>query len=118
MFLETLNSLMESNGLNKNTLSKYSGIPYTTIVGFYTKGTDNVKLSTLRKLADYFNVSLDFLINGQDATENTDSIENELMTSFNKLNKKGKTEAVKRVTELTQITEYTFSNLSDTGTAI
>ena len=65
MFLDILNELMKTNGYNKNSLAKESGIPYTTIVGFYSKGTDNVKLSTLRKLADFFGVSLDYLINGE-----------------------------------------------------
>lgn len=60
-FIEKLNKLMEERGLNKSSLARESGIPYTTIDGFYKKGTDNVKLSTLRKLASYFNCSLDYL---------------------------------------------------------
>ena len=47
-FTEKLDALMAKNGINKSILSKESGIPYTTIAGFYTKGTDNVKLSTLK----------------------------------------------------------------------
>ena len=64
MFLEILNKLMNEKGLNKNTLAKESGIPYTTIAGFYKKGANNVKLSTLKKLADFFNVSVDYFIYG------------------------------------------------------
>ena len=60
-FLEKLDKLMEERNINKNQLSKGSGVPYTTIVGFYNKGTDNVKLSTLKKLAVYFGCSLDYL---------------------------------------------------------
>ena len=52
---------MAEKGINKSILSKESGIPYTTIAGFYTKGTDNVKLSTLKKLSAYFDCSIDFL---------------------------------------------------------
>ncbi len=52
-FTEKLDALMAQKGINKSILSKESGIPYTTIAGFYTKGTDNVKLSTLRKLSSY-----------------------------------------------------------------
>ncbi len=58
---DKLDLLMEERGINKRDLSRNSGIPYTTIVNFYEKGTKNVKLSTLRKLTDYFNVSLDYL---------------------------------------------------------
>lgn len=61
-FINKLDSLMNERGINKSILSKESGIPYTTIDGFYKKGTDNVKLSTLRKLSAYFNCTLDFLV--------------------------------------------------------
>ena len=47
-FTDKLDALMAEKGINKSVLSKESGIPYTTIAGFYTKGTDNVKLSTLK----------------------------------------------------------------------
>ena len=60
-FTDKLDALMAEKGINKSILSKESGIPYTTIVGFYTKGTDNVKLSTLKKLSAYFDCSIDFL---------------------------------------------------------
>lgn len=60
-FTDKLDALMAKKGINKSILSKESGIPYTTIAGFYTKGTDNVKLSTLKKLSAYFDCSIDFL---------------------------------------------------------
>jgi repressor LexA len=59
---DKLDLLMSEKGLSRMGLSKESGVPYMTIVNFYEKGTDNVKLSTLRKLADYFEVSLDYLV--------------------------------------------------------
>ena len=58
-FLTKLDKLMKDRNINKNQLSKESGVPYTTIDGFYKKGTDNIKLSTLKKLAAYFECSLD-----------------------------------------------------------
>lgn len=60
-FTEKLDLLMKERGLSRMGLSKESGIPYMTIVNFYEKGTDNIKLSTLRKLADFFGVSIDYL---------------------------------------------------------
>ena len=80
MFLDTLNFLMKERKLNKNTLAKESGIPYTTIDGFYKKGCDNVKLSTLTRLADFFGVSLDYLINGQ--ITNVSSHEREVILAY------------------------------------
>lgn len=59
-FLEKLNYLMEKNHLNKSTLSKACNIPYTTIDGWYKKGYEGLKLTTLRKLAQYFGTSLDY----------------------------------------------------------
>ena len=59
-FLSKLDELMKKNNLNKSTLSKNCGIPYTTIDGWYKRGYEGLKLTTLRKLSDYFNISLDF----------------------------------------------------------
>lgn len=61
-FLDKLDQLMEDSGLNKNTLSQSSGIPYTTIDGWYKKGYNNAKLSSIQKIADYFHTTLDYLI--------------------------------------------------------
>lgn len=60
-FLTKLDKLMKDRNINKSQLSKESGVPYTTIDGFYKKGTDNIKLSTLKKLSSYFGCSLDYL---------------------------------------------------------
>lgn len=64
-FIEKLNYLMERDKLNKNTLSKACDIPYTTIDGWYKKGCEGLKLTTLRKLANYFNTTLDFWASDQ-----------------------------------------------------
>lgn len=68
-FTDKLDALMAEKGINKSILSKESGIPYTTIAGFYTKGADNVKLSTLRKLSSYLGCSIDYLADD----DNTDA---------------------------------------------
>lgn len=64
-FLEKLNYLMERDKLNKSTLSKSCNIPYTTIDGWYKKGYEGLKLTTLRKLAVFFGTSLDFWASDQ-----------------------------------------------------
>ena len=56
-----LDLLMKERHLNKRQLSMQAHIPYTTISSFYDKGTENVKLSTLKTLASFFNVSLDYI---------------------------------------------------------
>lgn len=59
-FLEKLNYLMEKNHLNKSTLSKACDIPYTTVDGWYKRGYEGLKLPTLKKLSNYFGISLDY----------------------------------------------------------
>ena len=59
---DKLDMMMKEKGISKMDLSRGSGIPYSTISSFYDKGTDNVKLSTLKKIAKYFDCSLDFLV--------------------------------------------------------
>lgn len=66
-FLDVLNQLMKEKGLNKSTLSQLSGVPYTTIDGFYKKGYENAKISTVRKIASALDVSLDYLVGAESA---------------------------------------------------
>ena len=61
-FLDKLDYLMEQHGLNKSSLSRESGIPYTTIDGWYKKGYEAAKISSLKKLCAFFDVSLDYLV--------------------------------------------------------
>lgn len=68
--IENLDKLLYSKKITKAQLSRESGIPYTTIAGFYEKGTNNVKLSTLKKLAVYFQCSIDFLVSNNIENEN------------------------------------------------
>lgn len=60
--LEKLDMLMREKGLNKRTLSQSSGVPYTTIVGLYTKGYEGARMSTIKSIAHFFGVSTDYLI--------------------------------------------------------
>ena len=61
-FTEKLDLLMKEKKINKAELSRESGIPYTTIDGFYKKGSENIKLTTLKKLSNYFGCTLDYLV--------------------------------------------------------
>jgi repressor LexA len=74
-FTDKLDKLMDERSLSRMGVAKGSGVPYTTIVNFYEKGTDNIKLSTLRKLADFFNVSLDYLVDDEEETRKLPSME-------------------------------------------
>ena len=65
-FIERLDSLLKKNGLNKNQLSSQTGIPVSTVYGWYKKGYEGITLPTIKKLADYFNCSIEYLVNGEE----------------------------------------------------
>lgn len=65
---EKLDLLMKERGITVADLAREADVPYTTIKSLYDKGYDNVKLSTLKKLAKYFNCSLDYIAD-DDVTE-------------------------------------------------
>lgn len=63
-FLEILDYLMKKNGMRRADLSRALNIPPTTVNSWYARGTARVDLDTLKKIADYFGVSLEYLVNG------------------------------------------------------
>jgi transcriptional regulator with XRE-family HTH domain len=87
-FLARLDLLSKEKGIsNRFQLAEKSGVPYTTIDNFYRNGYENVKLSTLRKLARFFGCTLDFLIFGTEEQKEEDGRE-ELSTHELELIKK------------------------------
>ncbi len=62
-FNEKIDNYMQENNIsNLKQLAKLSNIPYTTLRDFYDKkSADNSRLSTIRKLSQYMNCSMDYL---------------------------------------------------------
>lgn len=58
---ERLEKFLKEHGYSKADAAKLSGIPYTTIDGLFKKGDENIKLSTLKKLASFMQCTLDEL---------------------------------------------------------
>lgn len=91
---ERLEQMMQNKGMNRRQLSIAAGIPYTTLDGISKRGCDNVKLSTLIKLADYFEISLDYLV-GRGSDKHLSPAEYQELKSFKKYlewrNSNGKT---------------------------
>lgn len=97
MFLKILENLMNERGItNISQLSKLSGVPYMTLKNFWKQGYENIKLSTLRQLTGFFEVSLDYLIYGVDNQYNknelliTEKNERELIKNYRDLSDQGK----------------------------
>lgn len=90
-FIDKLNMLMENRGLKRSDLSRGSGLSYTTIDGLYKKGFDNMKLQTLKAIADYFEVSIDYLVNDDFVeVEGADSEEQRLLAKYRELDDMGR----------------------------
>ena len=58
-----LSDLLKNKGINENDLAKKLNIPYNTIHRIITGTTSDPRLSTLKQISDYFDVTIDDLIN-------------------------------------------------------
>lgn len=61
-FLEALDAYMKEHSLKKSDLSRMTGLPYTTIDGWYKKGPDGIRMSTIRKLSNSLNVPMSYWV--------------------------------------------------------
>lgn len=84
--------------INKGMLSKWEN----------EKGEPSLQYAII--LANFFNVTVDFLIgvNSKNEIGYSSIEEKQLLDNYNKLNDLGKREANKRVSELTEISKYTL----------
>jgi len=60
--LQKLTELMQENGDTVASLSRKSGIPYTTIDGLFKKGFAGTRISTIQAIGRTYHVSMDYLI--------------------------------------------------------
>ena len=63
-FLNNLKLLMETNKITQQELANVLDISPSTITMWFTRGCDNINISTLLKLSNYFNVTMEELVNG------------------------------------------------------
>lgn len=57
--LEKITLLLESKELNRKQFAELSGIPYTTVMNWYTRGANSMTLSSFKRICDYFHVTMD-----------------------------------------------------------
>lgn len=65
--LENLTILMKEKNINRSQLAKEIGIAPSTVNSWFNRNCDNITLSTLIKLSNYFNITMEELINGEPA---------------------------------------------------
>ena len=63
-FLSNLTELMNEKKINRTELAKEIGIAPSTINNWYNRGCGNISLQTLLKLSNFFNISIEELVNG------------------------------------------------------
>lgn len=79
-FLQKLDYLKSLKKDTNYTLSQHTGIPYATIDALYRRGYAGMRLSTLLRLSDYFNVSVDYLV--RDEVTDSERIDVEEFSGF------------------------------------
>ena len=64
--IHKLQILMKKNKIkNISQLSKETGIPYTTLKSIFDGDVNDIRLSTSRKLCDFFKITLDELLDDE-----------------------------------------------------
>ena len=62
LIARNLSALLQKHHLNANQLANILGIPMMTVRRLISGETEDPRISTLKIIADYFQVSIDFLI--------------------------------------------------------
>lgn len=93
-FNEKVDNFMQENNISSlKQLATLSNIPYTTLRDFYEKrSADNSRLSTIRKLSQYMNCTMDYLaydditnINSDKENQKNNEIDNLLFSKAKEL---------------------------------
>ena len=89
-FLDRIDMLMEQKCINKNQLANLTGIPVSTIYGWYKKGYGSITLPTLLKLSEFFCCTMEFLVNGDIEASSPSLAALDVAHNFDRLDDHGK----------------------------
>lgn len=65
MYYEIFEELCNSKGVKPGTVSRATGVPTSTLTN-WKQGNYTPKQVNLQKIADYFNVSIDYIMGGKE----------------------------------------------------
>lgn len=85
MFHERLAALRDKKGLSQKEIATRLGMARTTYSG-YENGSREPDLKTLNKIAEFYEVNVDWLVTGTKTAMNEE--DKKLLKNFNKLNDK------------------------------
>lgn len=63
-FADNLQSLMSAKGISRRKLAKECGISPSAVSSWFNRSAENISLPTLRKLSEYFGISIEELVHG------------------------------------------------------
>ena len=63
-FTDTLQSLMSAKGISRRKLAKECGISPSAVNSWFNRSAENISLPTLKKLTEYFGISIEELVHG------------------------------------------------------
>lgn len=64
-FTDNLQALMSAKGISRRKLAKECGISPSAVNSWFNRSAENISLQTLKKLSDYFGVSIEELVHGK-----------------------------------------------------
>ena len=64
-FTDNLQSLMSAKGISRRKLAKECGISPSAVNSWFNRSAENISLQTLKKLSDYFGISIEELVYGK-----------------------------------------------------
>lgn len=114
MFWERFSQLCNEHGIKPNPLAKEIGISSGIITKWKTSGT-LPNGETLKKLANYFGCSVDYLLGLSDNAEKSSSVSEEdrqLLSLFHKLDEKDQYKALGYIDSLCSAEKYSAKNAS------
>lgn len=99
-FANTLKNLRESNNVTQEQLAEYLRVSRPTIAGYETKSRQP-DFERLEKIAEYFHVTIDYLITGTNVEKenlvNENALDLEVVNSYKKLSLSSKQDVLKYI---------------------
>lgn len=95
-FLTNLEVLLKSNNMKRADLARAIHVAPSTINSWYARGSEKVNINVLKEIAAYFNVTLEYLVNGENVTslyfteEDYTKQELDLIANFGKMLKESR----------------------------
>lgn len=101
-FHERLKNEIKNKKTNGTSLAREIKVSKSAMSG-YLKGANYPTVPVLKKISEYLNISIDYLIKGETYERELNDKELEIVKIFNKLNDKNKLMAIEEIKHLARI---------------